>query len=253
MLLMPFLSGWVIAGLGEGGRVGLALGAVICFYLARYPLFLWVRGSATGFPPLRRWFIVYLGVGFALVGWLTFGYGMWLLIPLGATGSALLLGHLYLSRKHQERSMVGEFLGIAGLVLSAPVAVYTASGQLDGTAFWLWFLSLVFFTTSIFYVKMKVEEFSSRGGASSQTRYRLACFLIWYQAGVIAVVLFLSYFGSVPSLTVVAFLPVTLQTAWGILKPVKQLKIKRLGWGQVGQSALFFGLLVLVYRISEIT
>ncbi|MEK7281698.1 MAG: YwiC-like family protein, partial [Chloroflexota bacterium] len=228
--------------------------AVLCLYLARYPLFLWARGSAPGFaPPVRRWFIVYLGIGLGLAGWLIFGYGMWLLIPLGAMGSVLLLGHLYLSRKHQERSMAGEFLGIAGLLLSAPVAVYAASGQLNSVAFWLWFLSLAFFTTSIFYVKMKVEEFSSRGGAGSQTRHRLSRFLIWYQAGAIAVVLLLSYLGLIPTLTVVAFIPVAFQTAWGILKPVKQLRIKRLGWSQVGQSALFFGLLVLVYRISEIT
>ncbi len=92
--------------------------AVTAFFLARHPL---VRLAAT--VPLL------------------FYYQLGYLIPMGTVAALVLLAYLYLSGKRVERRLLGEFLGVFGLTLTAPGAYYVMQGRLDNVRFTICYYS----------------------------------------------------------------------------------------------------------------
>ena len=145
--------------------------AVTAFFLARHPLFRLARLRAVGpidadkFNYWMHWFVIYFGVGLAATVPLLFYYQLGYLIPMGGVAALVLLAHLYLSGKRAERRLLGEFLGVFGLTLTAPGAYYVMQGRLDDVGFLLWFWNLLYFTSGIFYVKMRVGCFAGKPDA----------------------------------------------------------------------------------------
>ena len=170
VLYAPFLI-----GAASGGRFEVEIlifwVAVTAFFLARHPLSRLARLRVVEsidpdkFNYWMRWFVIYLGTGLAATVPLLFYYQLWYLIPLGGVSALVLLAHLYLSTRRAERRLLGEFLGVAGLTLTAPGAYYVLQGRLDDVGFLLWFWNLLYFTSGIFYVKMRVGCFAGKPDA----------------------------------------------------------------------------------------
>lgn len=253
-ILMPREHGaWAILllsfflGLGMAGEVDkkalILLGSILAIHISRAPLLFWAKSPTFTLPQgtkLSFFLLASLGLGLAL--WLVLGYGLWHLLPLGVLGFLLFLLHLYLARQRQERSLIGELAGMWALALTAPAAFYTVGGEGWQSSFLAWLLSILFFGSGIFYVRMKVGTYFNKTQSTEQKRRLATSFAL-------VVVLLLSYLRWVPSLSLLAFAPITLQAVWGILKTDNELSFRKLGFTQVGHTVIFALLLMLLLRL----
>lgn len=233
--------------------LGLSVGSL---YLARYPVYLWVR-----FPRRQRehgaWVVVTAGVGVAAGAVLVLGWGRWLLVLAGVLGLVLSLVHLWLVGERQERSVAGELLGVVGLTLTAPLAVYAASGLWGPETLVLWLVCFLFFGSSVFYVKMRVAAASlaksrARTGQSNPSlpwrqKGRLGGLLLGYHLGALVGVGMLSLRGALPPLALVAFLPLALHQSVEVARLSPALNLRRVGFTLFGHSLLFGTLMVAAF------
>ena len=84
------------------------------------------------------------------------------LIPLGMATLCLLFLNAQQAVRREDRTIGGETMAILGLTLTAPTAYYTASGDLDATALRIWLMCALYFTSSVFYVKLRVHSLNRR-------------------------------------------------------------------------------------------
>ncbi len=219
---------------------------VTALFLARHPLSRLARLRAVGpidadkFNYWMYWFVIYLGVGLAATVPLLFYYQLWYLIPMGSVAVLVLLAHPYLSGKRAERRLLGEFLGVFGLTLAAPGAYYVMQGRLDDVGLLLWFWNLLYFTSGIFYVKMRVGCFARKPDAH---------LLLWQCAFYHLLLLFLVttcvWWGGVSPLFLIAFLPIVVRAFVGMLIRRRGLNLKRIGYAEIGFTVIFVVFLVL--------
>lgn len=96
---------------------------------------------------------------------------LWLTVP-----AALLAGwqawQRRSTRRHVDRSQLGELAAVAGLCLSAPAVFIAAEGELSRMALIIWGACFAFFSSSVFYVKMLVEA-GHATAAPQLVRWRL--------------------------------------------------------------------------------
>lgn len=221
--------------------------AVTAFFLARHPLSRLARLRAVGpidadkFNYWVRWFVIYLVAGLAATVPLLLYYKLWYLLPLGGASALVLSAHLYLSTNRAERRLLGEFLGVAGLTLTAPGAYYVLEGRVDEVALFLWFWNLLYFTSGIFYVKMRVGCFAGKPDPH---------LLLWqcalYHLLLLGLVVAWVWWGWVSALFLLAFLPIVVRAFAGMLIRHRGLNLKRIGYMEIGFTVIFVISWVLV-------
>lgn len=252
MLLVPLLVGLGIAGRGWGPGILFGL-AALSFFLARYPMTLLVKSWGRRRSQTERWtwIAVYLALAIAFAVPLVLHYHRWLLFPLGGLAVLLLTVYLIQVDRRREMTVWGEFLGIAGLTLTAPAVYYVATGVLGITALLLWLINLLYFGGTVFYIKLKVREQPrqpppwsrkerlSRGGAT-----------LAYHVLAITTVAILSLFGWLPAAVPVAFAPCLAKAVRGVLAWSGRPHMLRLGLTEVAHAVAFGTLLLLAYRWS---
>ncbi len=219
--------------------------AVFLLYWARYPVWLWVRSRTRVFPKSVIPYTLLIGlVGLAVVIGLAVSYERWALIWFGALAILVMLLHLRLVATGHERSLVGEFLGIAGLGLVGPATYYVATGSIDTQAALAWLLPGLFFGSSVFSIKLRVGGYVrvKAGGWPMG----MAAALLAYQVLVILVVTLLAAQDLVAPWTIAAYLPVTTQAVWPIWSLRKPPKFRILGILWVIHSVLFTVLLIIL-------
>ncbi|MBI2866495.1 MAG: YwiC-like family protein [Chloroflexi bacterium] len=247
MWLAPALVGVAITGRGPQA---LFLGTALVLFLARYPLTLWARGTPLSVAQ-RGWLTTYLALGLALGLMLLTRYERWLLLPLAALALAWLAVHFVLARAHKERTVAGQWVGVAGLVLAGPAAYYVGSGSLDAKALSLGILSFLYFGYPIYYVKFRIDPLARKSyQLNLMSKLRLGRQPLLYQALSLALVAGLAGVGVAPWGAFVTFLPATAQVIIGVVRVSPQLSMKRLGFTQVGHSILFAALLTLAFKVG---
>ena len=165
MLYIPLLTAGGIAGSFNIPVVVMAA-AVTLVFLSQRPYAQLVSSPALRKEPgaLRRnlmWLAGYWVSSLLLFGWLYFACDLtalpqflWIAIPIAAAFTWF----LWHSR---VRSVAGELTGICGLTLTAPLAHYVAVGEVQHVGFWLWVLCILYFGSSVFFVKAVVGSFLS--------------------------------------------------------------------------------------------
>jgi len=250
MLLVPLLVGLGVAG--RGWKPGVLFGlAALSFFLARYPMTLLVkgRGRRTGWTDGWVWMTVYLALALAFTALLLLRHHRWLLLPLGALAAMLLAVYLIQVDRRQEMTVWGEFLGIAGLTLSASAAYYVATGVLATTALLLWLVNLLYFGGTVFYIKLKVREQPRQPAPRSPwERLSRGQATLTYHILAVASVAVLSLFGWVPTAVPVAFAPCLAKVVRGVLAWGGRPHMLRLGLTEVAHAVTFGALLLLAYR-----
>lgn len=249
MWLAPALAAVAIAG-GGWLHWAIFLAAALALFLARNPMALRVRGVPLG-SAQTVWLAAYLAVGLALGAVLVFAYDRWLLVPLGLVATFWLGVHLLLAMARRDRSVAGQWVGVAGLTLAGPAAYYVATGDLGSTGLALWALSFLYFGYPIYYVKFKVDPATRKADPdeSGWQKLRLGRQPILYQAFSVALAALLAAFGVAPWAALAALAPATVQVVVGVLRPSPRLSMKRLGFTQVGHSLAFGVLLALAFRL----
>jgi hypothetical protein len=184
------------------------------------------------------WCMIYLvvGVGAALP---LIRDGFWMIVPLGSTAGLILITHFLLSRSLQK-SVVTDIIAVCGLALGAPAMYYILTRSLDIHAWILFVINVLFFSSSVVYVHMKIRV--TRGKQSDRTlseklaagRLNLA-----FHAFVISVVLALSIYRLTPATAVLAFVPMTIHALVGTYRLSFPVSFSRLGFALLTQSIGF--------------
>lgn len=252
MFLASLMVGWLVAGQWNLQGIVFTLTATGVF-LGRYPMALALKARRRR-KPADRALLVWTGVYTTISGlggvWLvTLGHRSGLLafaLPAGVLSMAY-LRHV---ARRTESSVWGELVGIAGLVLTAPAAYYASAGRLDATAAGLWVIHMLYFSGTVFYIKLKVRE-QTRSEAPSQLSQRLvagrAC--LAYQTTALTVVAVLALWRWLPALTPLALVPVTIKVIMGTVRwqDRRSLSLVRLGLVEVAHSLLFSLMTVLIF------
>ena len=212
ILLVPYISGAVIGG-GSFPRATAGLAASLAIYLS-----IMLAGR------------------------------LWLLLPLGGMGLMLFLLHLTRILSRKERSASGELAGIMMLTLTAPLGFYLASSTLAQDARWLWLVCALYFSASVFYVKMKMRASTRKEVVFSlRQRYRLGGNTLAYAVLTIIVLVLLVVTSRVPAMLPAAFAPMLIYVLVSVATLGPDLSIKRVGVAQTLLSVAFGLLLIASY------
>lgn len=124
------------------------------------------------------------------------------------------------------------------------MAHYTAVGQIQPTGIVLWCLNVLYFGSSVFYVKARVEQFlrskSKHAGGYNSTV--MTCVL--YHGLLLLLLMDLVTLGVASTLSILAFLPIIVRGLCGIGRPDVRLNLKKIGVLEVAYS-LFFALVII--------
>ena len=242
MWIVPGVVGAGLAGTGYGISA-LLMVAVLLLFWARYPLWLWARSRSRTLPDGAIPTMLTTGIaGAGIVVGLAVAYERWSLFVFAAMVSVALLANIRLVMAGGERSLVGEFIGIASLGLTGPAVYYSATGLLDAQVFAAWLLPALFFGTSVFAVKLRVEGYARVKSGRSQVA--LIGTLVGYQVAALAAVAVWCAFEVTAFPALVAYAPVTVQAVWSIRGLDTPPKLMRLGWLWVAHSVLYTVLLL---------
>lgn len=207
ILLVPFATACGVAGRWNV-PAALLLTSVLCFYMARTS---WLKRQ-------WKWVAVLLGSSLAAAAPLVWVWQLWWL-PSFALVAAPLAG------RPTGRSVWSQLLGVAGLTLTAPAAWYAATGKLDATAWRLWALMVAYFVGGVLYVRM----YLARDRVPNLIYHTgLSVFLV---AGVVG--------GMISWALAATFAPAVARALGGSWRLPTALRLKKLGWTEVGYSLLF--------------
>jgi hypothetical protein len=250
LLLVPLLTG-AAAGLIEGGQVIpvllLAVAALALFWL-RTPVESWL-----GTAPIRvqsdvekravlQFAFILAVISATALGALFWGGQNTYLFLLGAISGLAFALQAFLKVAGRRTRMLAQVVGAIGLTCTAPAAYYVATAHIGGTGWILWLANWLFAGNQIHFVQVRIHSARAASGTEKLSRGR---FFLIGQGALTALLLAIWRFGLLPSLAMLAFVPVIGRgTAWFFAKPAP-LAVRRLGWTEVAYSISFGILFVL--------
>jgi hypothetical protein len=234
MFYIPLVLGLLVAGnFGTTGAL-VTLGGTAAF-LAREPFMNWWRMWKRGGSGAPWTLAVYLAAATTAGAVLIFWAGRVWLLPMAVASAAVVWWHAEMAMRGRGRTVVAEVSAILASTLAAPAAYYSVSGILDQRAAAVWVLSAAYFASSVFYVKMRVTAAHAKApDVPRRARRHCAIYHALLAAGMAAM----------PPLAALGFIPVLVRAFTGVLRPTRELNLKRIGWTEVVYSLVF---LVLVW------
>lgn len=191
------------------------------------------RGSG-----LKVWAIGYLAFGAAWSAVLLHA-GFWALVPLAALALSLALWRFWLLR-HYGKGMMSDWIGAAGLSLGAPAASYVSTGSIDERGMISWVLCVLFFGSTIVYVRMKIAATREKTRELSKDPILSVGKLnIVYHAGVITLVLTQVIVAGTSASLLIVLVPMAAHALWGTARLRRTTNFKRLGLILIAHSVLF--------------
>ena len=143
--------------------------AVTGAFLAREAAGLLLRKRGKGGTAF--WLAVYSALFLAGALPLVLFFRVYSLLPIGIAALLLFGVHSWcLVRGRLDRSQWGEILGVGALTLTAPAAVAVTSGRLTTVAWLLWAACLLYYSSSIFSVKMVLSAARAKRDWSESKR-----------------------------------------------------------------------------------
>ncbi|MDW7680496.1 MAG: YwiC-like family protein [bacterium] len=252
ILLIPYFIGVAITG-DISSRTALGLIGILMLFFIRQPLLLILK-NRNNYKMNHRalWlnFLIPLMAGLGIFFWLMLNYQLWQLWLIGCIGLMLFSLYIYLFLQRKERSIPGELVGIFLLSLSSTVAVALAQGKLTSQALLLWLVNALYFSSSVFYIKMKLAARNQyRKDSADKKDLSMIKNCLAYLAILMIIVVILIFADWLPGLIILAFVPMIVHTLWHILVRNTEVKIMREGWIQVGLSIIYAFMVVISYQI----
>ncbi len=226
-----------------------ALGAFMSYVPIHSILREILRGNhnAEQIRPAAFWGTVYSGIGsLAAVRLLVEGY--WLLLGLAAAGVVFFAGNFFLTRRLQK-TVLTDFVAVAGLTLGSPAMYYVLTGSLDQNALILYVLTLLFFGSNVVYVHMKIRVTrSKKSDWNLSESLAVGKLNLGYHIFVIGVILALSFYRLTPATAIMAFVPIAVHAIYGTYRLSSRVSFSRLGFALLAQSILFSLLWIMISR-----
>jgi hypothetical protein len=246
------LAGFVL-GLASGNRFGaeglLLLVAVFFGFCARHAAGLFLRPARSN----RRTHVLLWAIGYASVAlfagaWLVVGYHRWLLLPLGGVALVLAGASVILEQRRQDRTTVGELVGVLGLSVVLPAAAYAATGVFGATTAGLWALGAFFFGGSVFHVRYLVRHRRESGGPLA-SRWRAGGLAVAYHLAALAASIGLSAVDALPPLAPLALLPVAVKSLWAVGRRREgEINIRHIGYVELAHTLIFLAIAILAFH-----
>lgn len=248
MLYVPFALGGLVAG-GFNLPALLLLVAASAMFISRESLLVWWRARRrkrqSGNAGLLL--LIYLAVAALFGAPLILYYKLYLLIPLALAGVALLVFNGREAAQMEDRSITNEVLAICAMTLTAPAAYYVVRGAWDGTAFWLWGLSALFFASSVYYVRLRVLSLNER---RQEARRQVWQHCVLYHGSLLAALLALALTGRLHLFVLIAFTPILARTFIELIRPSNRVNFKRAGLLELAWSLIFLVFITLTFRAA---
>ena len=213
----------------------------LCFallYVVHHPIVMLAKRRANSQNDGKK-FVLAVGVPAIVLGIaLILIYNLPLLVLFGVLELALFVFSVKAFVDKEQRTFANELTIVAALTLSAPASYYAVMRAFDMHAIILYFLNFLFFGSSVFYVKMRIEFLRTKGfwmGEAEKARLMT----IAYHVVFITVILLMSIMKSVNILVLVGFLPMLVQVAVGIFSKNTRVNFTRLGVALIVQSVVF--------------
>lgn len=255
LLLVPLFTGAAV-GVASTQRVW----PLVLFTVAALALF-WLRTpveSLLGTTPLsaqtpaerRTSLIVSAGLvavsAGCLTGLLWNGRNRGLLL-LGGIGVLAFVAQTLLMKLGHKLRMMAQMLGAIGLACTAPAAYYVATGQLDARAWVLWAANWAFAGNQIHFVQLRIHAAHAATFGEKLGRGRV--FLLG-QILLLPTLAAAAYWRLMPALVMLAFIPGLFRGFYWFFGGHRPLQVKRLGWSEMRQGALFGILLAAAIILS---
>jgi hypothetical protein len=183
-----------------------ALLCAFCGFQAEHPLVLQLKQRRSLKPRFLVWGGLYGGIALAIALYLWWRSGNiasplpW--IYLGAIAALLVDTVSVLQRGH--KSMINEVITFAAVCLSAPLAYVATAGTISTLALGLWVLNSLFFSSSIFTVKLR------KPSQAEQPLSRVAQGIVFHAIATL-IIASLYGLGILPLVTALAFVVVLLK------------------------------------------
>jgi hypothetical protein len=181
-------------------------------------------------------------VAFISLAWLMAVWKLWWLAAFAGMCGIMLALHLYWIFNRKDRRIYAELAAVMALTSSAAACRYAITGAFDGTALTLWALNALFFTSSVFYVKMRVSRIAKKTQSSRMTLINGL-----YHTSLLAALLFLFDAGRISLPIVIAFTPVIIRALAGVMARGK-LSLSRVGIAEVVFTVVFVCFMMLSFR-----
>ena len=156
----------------------------------------------------------------------------------------LLAFHAWLISRKSDRTILSELIGIVSLTSSAPVLYYVSKQRADAVLILLWGLHILYFISSLFYVKMLVARCSAKSTARQLTVQCVA-----YHAILLFSLALLAWQKQLPVLILIAFVPILLRTAYGVRPSENRLNLRKVGYAEMSFTLFFLIVTVISFRL----
>ena len=257
MLLVPYLTGTAAVATSVAPQSFFGLAGVVLLFFSRPPLMLLLKRKSIdgsfgeGSRALWLNFLFFAVPGLAVFLLITVVHGLWQLPLLGSAGLLMFVLHTAQALRRKERSAAGEYLGVAMLTITAPLAVYLSCAELfTREAAMLWLLNAIYFGATIYFIKMFIRAASWRGKRLNLgEKLNLGRNSLAYLAAGALVMTVVTALSWVPAYAFIAFVPIYVHVVRNVftLRPGMNLKLE--GFIQAGLSLLWAGLLITFYRV----
>jgi len=242
MIYVPVAIAFASAPLINIDFLVLILAMTSLFFLYN-PLATLIRLKTTGHSTLiinshLSWIILYSTFALGCGVYLLFRGFIFLLLFL-ALFVSLLAFHLLLQTRRQHHGKLSELTAIAGLTSSSLATRGVLIGKIDNEGFLLWLLCFLFFSSSVFYVKMRI----SRQMNKDSTKLTSLC--VAFHVVLVLILVTLVICKIIPMYTAAAYLPIVIRAFLGMATS-RKLNVKRIGIVEVVYTIIFAGILISV-------
>jgi len=246
MLYVPLAIGALVAW-NAPLRLLLLAPSVTLFFIARESLLISWRARSRGQQnaQAQRFMLSYLALAGMFGAPLLLVYHLYWFLAMAFGALMLFVINARQAVRHEDRTIGGEMMAIAGLTLAAPAAYYAASGTFDARGLSLWALCALYFASSVFYVKLRVSAINPRSNEARRQSWRRCAF---FHAFLLTSLLILSATGSMNLFALAAFSPVLVRSFWHLARPVQRINLRSVGWLEIVYSVVFLIFTALTFR-----
>jgi hypothetical protein len=240
MLYAPMLIA-ILADREITARAGLLIWSASALFFLHDPLQAAIRMWTMNISDSSRriyfrfWSGMYAIIALIPAGILLFQYHLFGLFWFGLLAASGFFVHAIFTFFRKERSIPSELIAVMTLTSSAPAMQYVQTGMIHDTGWLLWIVSILYFWSSVFYVKMRVKRQINK---DESTLITLACHM--YHVFLIVILAGLAVYHLVPTLTLAAFIPIVIRAFQGA-QTNNKLNLKRIGFAEVAFTLFFVG------------
>ncbi len=248
MLLIPILTTLLIADRLSWSS-GLLILAFVLIFLSHQPavssLRRWkFRRKLDG--PAFFWATLLLSSGILLSGYLFIRHQLWGALVWGVVAGSAYLLHLRFTLNKEHLSIPGEILGVFGLTASAPTLYLFQQGTIDAQGLVLWMVNFLYFSGSVFYLKLKLRIQPQHHEPNIKKKIRIGLPALIYASLVLIYVTSITLLRGYSWFFLWAYVPFFIKVIVGVFtwQTKNTLNPRRFGFVELGH-ALVFALLII--------